>query len=60
VVERISSELKKLLALPDVRQRFGQQGADATYLPPPEFVAFLKAEWAKWGPVVKATGAKAD
>jgi tripartite-type tricarboxylate transporter receptor subunit TctC len=60
VVERISSELKKILVLPDVRQRFGQQGADANYLPPPEFVAFLKAEWAKWGPVVKATGARAD
>ena len=60
VVERISGELKKIVALPDVRQRFGQQGADATYLPPQEFVVFLKAEWAKWGPVVKATGAKAD
>lgn len=60
VVERISGELRKILVLPDVRQRFGQQGADATYLPPQEFVAFLKAEWAKWGPVVKATGARAD
>jgi tripartite-type tricarboxylate transporter receptor subunit TctC len=60
VVARISGELKKLLAMPDVRQRFGQQGADATYLAPDEFVAFMKAEWAKWGPVVKATGAKAD
>jgi hypothetical protein len=35
-------------------------GADATFLPPDEFLAFMKAEWAKWGPVVKATGAKAD
>src|SRR5262245_53579327 len=60
VVERISGELKKIVALPDVRQRFGQQGADATWLPPQEFVAFMKAEWAKWGPVVKATGARAD
>src|SRR5688572_1883462 len=60
VVDRISGELAKILAQPDVRQRFGQQGADATYLSPQEFVAFMKAEWAKWGPVVKATGAKAD
>lgn len=60
VVERISGELRKILVLPDVKQRFGQQGADATYLSPPEFVAFMKAEWAKWGPVVKATGARAD
>ena len=39
---------------------FAQQGADSTFLNPDEFVAFLKAEWAKWGPVVKATGAKVD
>ena len=60
VVNRISTELKRILDIPEVRQRFGQQGADATFLPPAEFVAFMKAEWAKWGPVVKATGAKAD
>lgn len=60
VVNRISAELKRLLAAPDLKQRFGQQGADATFLTPDEFVAFMKAEWAKWGPVVKATGARAD
>ncbi len=60
VVNRISTELQKILALADVKQRFAQQGADTTFLPPNEFVAFMKAEWAKWGPVVKATGARAD
>jgi tripartite-type tricarboxylate transporter receptor subunit TctC len=60
VVARISTELRKILGLSDVRERFGQQGADATFLSPDEFVAFMKAEWAKWGPVVKATGAKVD
>ena len=60
VVNRVSAEMKKILGMPEVQERFGQQGADATYLPPQEFAAFMKAEWAKWGPVVKATGAKAD
>ena len=60
VVNRISGELKRILAQPELKQRFGQQGADATFLPPEAFLAFMKAEWAKWGPVVKATGAKAD
>ena len=60
VVSRLSAELKRIVGMADVRERFGQQGADATFLPPDEFVAFLKAEWARWGPVVKATGAKAD
>lgn len=60
VVARLSAELKRILDMADVRERFGQQGADATFLPPADFVAFMKAEWAKWGPVVKATGARAD
>jgi tripartite-type tricarboxylate transporter receptor subunit TctC len=60
VVNRISAELKKILAQPDLKQRFGQQGADATFLSPEAFVDFMKAEWAKWGPVVKATGARVD
>lgn len=60
VVKRISSELKKILEMPDVKERFGQQGADASFMAPGEFVAFMKAEWVKWGPVVKATGAKVD
>ena len=60
VVARVSSELWKILDRADVRERFGQQGADATFLPPDRFVAFMKAEWAKWGPVVKATGARVD
>ena len=60
VVNRISAELKKILAQPDLKQRFGQQGADATFLQPEAFVAFMKAEWAKWGPVVRATGARVD
>lgn len=60
VVSRLSGELKQILAQADVRQRFAQQGADTTFLPPQAFVAFMKAEWAKWGPVVKATGTKVD
>jgi len=60
VVARINSELKRILDRADVKERFGQQGADATYLPPDQFVAFMKDEWKKWGPVVKATGARVD
>jgi tripartite-type tricarboxylate transporter receptor subunit TctC len=60
VIAKLSTELERVLALPDVKERFGQQGAIATFLTPDAFVAFLKAEWAKWGPVVKATGARVD
>jgi tripartite-type tricarboxylate transporter receptor subunit TctC len=46
VVARISAELQKLLARSDVRERFGQQGADASFMTAEAFAAFMKAEWA--------------
>ena len=60
VVRRISDELQKLLQLGDVRERFAQQGAIPTPMTPSQYTAFIKAEIAKWGPVVKSSGAKVD
>jgi tripartite-type tricarboxylate transporter receptor subunit TctC len=59
-VARLSGELVKLLALPAVKERFGQQGAVPTPMTPVQYTAFIRAEQVKWGPVVKATGARAD
>lgn len=59
-VARVSGELAKLLAAPDVKERFGQQGAVPTPMTPEQYTAFIEAEQAKWGPVVKATGARAE
>lgn len=59
VATRLGTELQRILHEDGVKERFGQQGADATFPAPAGFVAF-KAERAKWGPVVKATGAKVD
>ena len=59
-MKRISDELQKLLQLSDVRERFGQQGAIPTPMTPQQYTAFIRAEIAKWGPVVKSSGAKVD
>ena len=60
IVNRVSSELRHLLAQPDIRERFSQQGAIPTPLTPHQYTAFIKAEMAKWAPVVKSSGAKVD
>jgi tripartite-type tricarboxylate transporter receptor subunit TctC len=60
VVTRISNELQKALRLPDVRERYAQQGAIPSPMTPQQYTAFVRAEIAKWGPVVKASGAKVD
>ena len=60
VVARLSSELRKIAQLPDVRKQLVSQGADAVSTTPEQFGAHLRAEIAKWGKAVKASGARVD
>jgi tripartite-type tricarboxylate transporter receptor subunit TctC len=61
VVARVNADINRLLALPDVSERFASQGAVAAApATPQQYTAFIKSEMAKWGPVVKSSGAKVD
>jgi tripartite-type tricarboxylate transporter receptor subunit TctC len=60
LVARIDGDLRKLVGAADVKERFGQQGALATPSGPEAYVAFIRAELAKWAPVVKSSGARVD
>jgi tripartite-type tricarboxylate transporter receptor subunit TctC len=44
----------------DIKKQFETQNAVASPSSPAEFAAFIKAEQAKWGPVVTRTGVKLD
>lgn len=59
-VERLSRELRVALAQPEVRAKLGELGMEVTASDGPTMVAHVQAEQARWDPVIKARGIKAD
>ncbi len=60
IVERLSQEARKGLALPESRRILTNAGFDVAGTSPAEFRNWQQAEIAKWGKVIRATGAKPD
>ena len=60
IVNKLQGEIARIIRLPEVRDRFAQEGAEFVGSSPAEFTAFVKAEVVKWGKVVLASGAKVD
>ncbi len=60
IVERLNAATIKILSAPALKEQFIAQGLEATPSSPPEFDAYLRSEVAKWGKVVKASGAKPE
>ena len=60
IVQKLNTELVKILNMPDVRERFEGLGLDTVGNTPEEFAAFQKAEIAKWAKVVRSANIKAD
>ena len=60
VVTRLNTEVNKVLKIPDVREKLETEGGEVLGGSPEEFAALLKAEHARWGKVVKDSGAKVD
>lgn len=60
VVERINGDLAKIATLPVVKEQFAAQGMETAHTGAEEARAYLIAEIAKWGKVIKASGARPD
>lgn len=60
VLARLNKAFVEALAAPEVKARMAQLMAEPAPSTPAQFSAFVQAELAKYGPVVKASGAKVD
>jgi tripartite-type tricarboxylate transporter receptor subunit TctC len=60
ILTKITADVKKVLALPEVQHRFEETGAQAGAIFAQDFGLFLRKERDKWAEVIKASGAQAD
>ena len=60
IVSRLSTALAKFMELPEVRERLTAIGAEPVAEPPERLAARIKSDIAKYAPVIKATGLKAE
>ena len=60
IIALLNKEIAKALEGADVRERFTAAGMEAIGGSPEEFAAFIRAETAKWGKLVKAANIKAE
>ena len=60
IVERLYTEIAKILKLPDVSKRLSELGLDLSGMPPAQLAALVKADVPRLGKVVRDSGAKAE
>ena len=60
IVAKLNTEIVKVMASPDARDKIGALGADIVTSTPERFAAYIKSEQAKWGQAIKESGARVD
>jgi len=60
IVDRLAAAAVEAVRQPDVRQKLEPLGLDVTGLGPAEMARTLRTDYDNWGPVIRASGFKAD
>jgi len=60
VVQKLNAETVRILAMPDVRERFLAQGVEPAGGTPEQFGEHIRTQMAKWAKVVADAGVKAE
>jgi tripartite-type tricarboxylate transporter receptor subunit TctC len=60
IVSRLHKEVVRVLAIPEMRERFAADGAEPIGSSPEEFHAYIRSETAKWAGVIKQAGIRPE
>lgn len=60
IVAKLNAEIIRILGMPPVRDRLGEQGIDIITSTPQQYLDYIKSETVRWAQVIKDSGAKLD
>jgi tripartite-type tricarboxylate transporter receptor subunit TctC len=60
IVSKLSREIARALETAGMKEQLDRQGVEPHSMTPGEFLAFMEAELARWGKVVRDSGARAE
>ena len=60
IVDKLNTEINKILANPEVKEAWAKQGATAMNMTPDQFSKYLRTDIEKWARVVKQAGISVD
>jgi tripartite-type tricarboxylate transporter receptor subunit TctC len=60
IVQKLNTEVRRALRLPDVRERLRPEGIEPGNLDPQQYATFIAEELRRWVPILRATRATSD
>jgi len=60
IIKRLNTQMGTILNNPEIKTQLASRGFDVQTSSPEQLGAYIKAEVAKWGPIVKKSGATAE
>ncbi len=60
IIDRIAAEIRKLVALPDTKEKLNSQGSEPYYNNPEQTAALIKSDIAKYGKIIKDANIKVE
>jgi tripartite-type tricarboxylate transporter receptor subunit TctC len=60
IIDKLSSEIARILALPDIREKLAAQGMDPFISSPDQFAALIEADMALYGKIIKTANIKVE
>jgi len=60
VLKKVNGEIARVLGMPEVKAKLAPQGIELVTQSPEEFARFIRADYEKWGKVIKEAGIRGE